>query len=335
MHIVIRADGGPEIGYGHLVRSGALAEEMLDRGHAVTIATTTPQHARKSFPNAADGVDLPARDDPTPFVSWIETTGPDVAFTDAYPINTAYQRAVRERLPLAVLQDDACHAVCADLFVNGNLYAADLEYEFLGPKPEVCLGPRYVLLRSVIRDRLNEEPPWREPPERAIVTMGASDIAELTPTVVRAFDGLNLRVDAIVGPGFSKTQEQEVKTAADDVSADVRVARDPDNLEERMFQADFAVTTASSTTYELLALGTPIVSVPVADNQKLIAGVLRQRDAATVLERDTDIDSLQRAIKKYFSDSDLREERQELGRELIDGKGTERIANEVDYIIET
>ena len=25
MHVVIRADGGPDIGYGHLVRTGALA----------------------------------------------------------------------------------------------------------------------------------------------------------------------------------------------------------------------------------------------------------------------------------------------------------------------
>jgi hypothetical protein len=29
MHLAIRADGGPEIGYGHLVRSGALAEESV------------------------------------------------------------------------------------------------------------------------------------------------------------------------------------------------------------------------------------------------------------------------------------------------------------------
>jgi spore coat polysaccharide biosynthesis predicted glycosyltransferase SpsG len=28
MHLAIRADGGPAIGYGHLVHSGALAEEM-------------------------------------------------------------------------------------------------------------------------------------------------------------------------------------------------------------------------------------------------------------------------------------------------------------------
>lgn len=48
-----------------------------------------------------------------------------------------------------------------------------------------------------------------------------------------------------------------------------------------MFQADIAVSTAN-TTYELLALGTPFVSVPVVANQESIAGALRERDTASV-----------------------------------------------------
>lgn len=74
-------------------------------------------------------------------------------FTDAYPVETAYQQAVREHASLAVLQDDAQHAICAELFVNGNLYRADLEYGFVGKSPEACLGTDYVLLREEIRAR--------------------------------------------------------------------------------------------------------------------------------------------------------------------------------------
>jgi spore coat polysaccharide biosynthesis predicted glycosyltransferase SpsG len=328
-HLAIRADGGPEIGYGHLVRSGALAEELLARGHDVTVATATPQSAGEVFPDAAAVVDLPARDDPAPFVSWIESAEPDIAYTDAYPIDTAYQQAVRERVPLAVWQDDARHAVCADLFVNGNLYAPDLDYEFVGDPPETCLGTEYVLLRQQIRDLLPEDPPWRDPPEWAIVTMGASDTEELTPTVVRAFDGLNLQVDAIVGPGCSDQQERTTRDVATTVSAEVRVVRDPDDLPERMFQADIAVSTASSTTYELLALGTPLVTVPVADNQEPIATALRERDAAAVLNRGTDYEALREAIEMYQSDSTVRGNRSKRGRELVDGGGVERVGAEL------
>jgi len=329
MHVAIRADGGPEIGYGHLVRSGALTEEILTCGHTVTVATTTPRPAQDIFPDAVEAVELTARGDPTPFVEWLETATPDIAYTDAYPIDTGYQRTVRDRVPLAVLQDDARHAVCADLFVNGNLYAADLDYEFVGNEPETCLGPDYVFLRSEIRALSNRDPPWRDEPERAIVTMGGSDMANRTPTVIRAFDGFDLQVDAIVGPGFSEKQEQEIRRAASEVSPDVHIARDPDDLPERMFRAEFAVSTSSSTTYELLALGTPIVSQPVADNQEPIANALRERDAAIVLDREDGISEFRRAIERYVTDATLRRKRQNLGCELVDGRGTERVCAEL------
>jgi UDP-2,4-diacetamido-2,4,6-trideoxy-beta-L-altropyranose hydrolase len=329
MQIVIRVDGGADIGYGHLIRSGALAEELLARDHTVTVATTTPEPATAVLSERIELVTLRSRSDPDPFIRWLETASPDVVFTDAYPVDTAYQRAVRDRVPVAVWQDDSRYAVCADLFVNGNLYAADLDHEFVGHPPQTCLGPDYVLLREEIRARAEEEVPWRETPKRAIVTMGGGDVAGLTPTAVRAFDGFDLRVDAIVGPGCSETQEREIHAAASDCSADVRVNRDPEDLVERMARADFAVSTASTTTYELLAVGTPIVSIPVVDNQRLIADALRKRDLATVLQRDSGREAFRSAIEGYVTDAERRRRRQRQGRRLVDGEGSTRVCAEV------
>lgn len=334
MHLTIRVDGGPEIGYGHLNRSNALVEEVLSRGHGVSVATTTPQPARSVFPDAVDISELPSRGDPESFVDWLDTNSPDAVFADSYSVDTEYQRAIRALVPLTVLQDDDRHAVCADLFVNGNLYAADLKYEFFGQEPKTCLGTDYVLLRSEIRDLAIDDPPWREHPERALVTMGGSDIADLMPTVVRAFDGFGIHVDAIVGPGFSEALERSVHTAAEEVSTDVAVARDPDDFVERMFQSDFAVSTASTTTYELLALGSPIVSVPVVDNQELVAQSLRESDAATVIERGAGDAAFRHAIEEYMSNSTLRRERRERGRRLVDGCGTGRVVTKICDLVD-
>ena len=236
MHVGIRADGGPEIGYGHLMRTGALATELLDRDATLNIATTTPTPAREVFPPAVDVIELPSRADPDPFIEWLDTAKPDIVVTDAYPVDTNYQQAVRDRVPLVVLQDDARHAVCADVFTNGNLYGPELDYEFVGQPPKQCLVADYVLLRPEIQARAAGEPPWRGSPERAIIMMGGSDLAELTPTVVRAFDGFDLTVDAIVGPGCSQTQEQAVRTAASESSTTVEVSRDPVDLVDRFHQ---------------------------------------------------------------------------------------------------
>lgn len=294
-------------------------------GQTVTVATTTPESAQAVFPDRVEIHNLPSRGDPTPFVKWLETTAADVVFTDAYPVDTGYQQAVRQQAPLAVLQDDARHAVCADLFINGNLYAPDQTYEFVGDPPRTCLGTEYVLLRREIRDRAATEPPWRDKPERAIVMMGGSDIGGLTPTAVRAFDGLNLRVDAIVGPGCSTAQEWAVRTAATEVNHEVRVTRDPDDLVDRMLAADIGVSTASSATYELLALGTPLVSIPIVDNQKPIAAALSQRDAAVVLQRGDGEDAFRNGIRMYVRDTELRRRRHQRGRQLVDGSGTSRV----------
>jgi spore coat polysaccharide biosynthesis predicted glycosyltransferase SpsG len=211
--------------------------------------------------------------------------------------------------------------------VNGNLYAPDLDYEFVGERPELCLGTDYVLLRSEIRDRAAGEPPWREQPERAIVTMGGTDAANLTPTVLRGFDESHICVDAIVGPAFSSQQEQEIERVVSRMSADVRVARDPDNLPERMFRADFAVSTASTTTYELFALGTPVVSVQVVDNQRLIATALQDRNLATVLDHDTSTDRVRKAVETYVADTEFRRDRRDRGRALVDGQGIDRVTS--------
>jgi spore coat polysaccharide biosynthesis predicted glycosyltransferase SpsG len=162
--------------------------------------------------------------------------------------------------------------------------------------------------------------------------MGGSDSAELTPTIVDAFDGFDITVDAVVGPGFSTQQEAEVRQAAADISATVRVNRDPSDLVARMHQADFAVSTASSTVYELLALWTPIICQPVADNQIPISTALDQKDAAIVLDQDAERHEHHTAIGRYITSPTLRETRQNRGRELVDTAGSIRVANAVKEI---
>jgi spore coat polysaccharide biosynthesis predicted glycosyltransferase SpsG len=328
MHVVIRADGGSAIGYGHLVRTGALSSELLDCSHEVTYATTTPEHVREVCPADVDTVNLHTRDDPEPVRKFIHDHA-DVTVVDSYLADGTYQERLREFSPLVVVTDDTRHRIAADILVNGNLYAPDLDYDVISAEPRWCLGPEYLLLRPEITEYASIDPPWRETPTRAIVIMGGSDIAELTPTVIRAFDGFDLRVDAIVGPGCTTEQEQAIHNAATACSADVRVARDPDDLVERMTQADFGVSTASSTTYELLTLGTPIVSIPVADNQEPIAAALQKRDLATVLDRAAGQQAFQTAIAEYMTDSERRSERRQRGRELVDGKGVERIITHI------
>lgn len=331
MDVVVRADGGPSIGYGHLVRTSALSEKLLARGHNVTYATATPDQVRETCSDAVSVTELTSPSDPADLIQYLQKSV-DVTIIDSYKANVEYQGRVRRVTPLVVITDDTLHAVSADIVVNGNIYAEDLSYEIQGGNPKWCLGPDYVLLRKEITRLAERTPPWRNPPERAIVTMGGSDVANVTPDAVRAFDGVDLRVDVVVGPGFSN--EDEIRTVAEGVTADTRVVRDPPNLPDLMFAADFAVSACGSTTYELLALGTPFVGSVQAENQRPIAEALHEDELAAVIDTTPSVDQFSRAIREIVGDVDRRRAYRSRGRDLIDGHGAVRVVNELEQLTE-
>lgn len=329
MHFAIRADGGPEIGYGHLVRTGALAEEMFERGHVVTVATTTPQSVREVYRDAVDVVALPARDNPAPFVSWLDSMTPDAVFTDAYPVDTEYQRAVRERVPLAVLQDDARHAVCADLFVNGNLYAANLNYEFVGEEPIKCLGIEYLLLREPFQTLAAESHSFPSRVSNVLVTMGGVDKDNRTPTVLAGLDELGIKITAIIGPGFEN--EDEIRQIASHMNTAITILEDPDSLPALFLEADLSVCTLGTTAYEFLATQTPIIGIP--DNQTPIDMALDTRDAAVVLPREPRPDDVNDAVSRVMSNIELRRSLWQAGSNLISGRGPANVLEAIEQLV--
>jgi UDP-2,4-diacetamido-2,4,6-trideoxy-beta-L-altropyranose hydrolase len=325
MHVVIGADGGPDIGYGHLVRTGALAEKLLSRGHEVTYATTTPRYVGEVCPGGVDTVELDSRTAPDELAAVVQR-GVDVTVLDSYEADAEYQQRVRRETPLVVVADDTRHAVCADVLVNGNLYADSLEYDVVGSEPTWCLGPEYVLLREEIQTLAGEGLVCRETAERAVVTFGGSDVANLTPAAVRAFDGLPVAVTAVLGPGVS--DDSSVRAAASDVDVSVSVLRDPPDFAGVLHDADFAVSACGSTTYELLALGTPMVCTPVVENQKRIATALSERDLAKVVDAESFRVEVHRAVRQYARNATPRCERARRGQNLVDGRGAERVCRQ-------
>lgn len=323
MDVCIRADGGSQIGYGHLVRTGALAEEFLSAGHRVHSLTLTPDPAREVYPDAVDVVALESTSEMDDLWRAIERIRPSVVVTDSYEIGTDYQRQLAESVPtLAIVLDDTRHEVCADVLINGNVYARELEYDWTGTEPRWCLGLDYLLIRQSFRKRACEQPPWNETPQSALVIMGGSDINNATPAAIRAFDGGDVTVNVVVGPGFDN--QREIEKAVSETNATVELLYDPDDLVDRMMEADLAVSAAGSTIYELLATGTPTIGIPQADNQEPIADALSRRDAIVAL------DSVERAplsasIDELLQSSQRRQSLREKGRALVDCRGTKRV----------
>lgn len=324
MRLAVIADGGSEIGYGHLMRTNSLAQEALANGDEVTYLTRTPKETESVVGSDVTVVETETHDRA---VRWVHENSVDAIVTDSYDVDTELQKRLSRITSLAVISDDTRHALSCDIAINGNAHAPELDYEWLDDEPEWLLGTDYLLMRKMFRELADETPPWRDPPERALVTFGGSDVNNVTPDVIRAFDGFDLSVDVIIGPGFEN--EDEIKTAVQETDAEFDCLRDPDNLPRRMFEADLAVSATGSTVYELLVTGTPTIGMPQAANQRLIANALE----GTILtcRRDGEItDNICLLVHDLASKTAMRKTMRETGRNMVDGDGTRRVYEKLE-----
>jgi len=94
-----------------------------------------------------------------------------------------------------------------------------------------------------------------------------------------------------------------------------------------MAKADLAIGGGGTTTWERLCLGLPSLVITLADNQKPIVDILHRRGLLYWLghSREVTLDLLQHTLKGII-ESNLEKDWSERCRQIVDGKGTQRIA---------
>lgn len=332
MQFAIRADGSHEIGLGHLYRSSIVAAELADRGHAVTILTQTPSHAGRATPEGVAVESLPAEGERSAVTDWIESNDVNAIVTDTYDIDIDYQRQLGETgSAVTVILDDTRFRIQADMVVNGNVYAPELEYDWEGNEPEWCLGTDYLLLREPFRTYASEHRSFPDSVDDIVVTMGGVDRENRTPAVLRALDRFDLHTTVIIGPGFETGDE--IRATAAHCSSSVTVLEDPEDLPQHFHQADLAVCTLGTTTYELLATQTPIVGIP--DNETPIPAALDELDAAIILPQTPTAEDVSAGVSRVLEDTELRRQLWRAGGKLVTGEGASNVADAVEASVDS
>lgn len=323
MRVAIRADGGPSIGFGHLVRTGAVAAECLHRGDTVVYFTTTPDSVSTTLPDSIMVESLDTADDPAEVAQAMDEYSIDTLFIDLFEADTAYQQTLSQSDSRIVVRHNYLnHAVCCDILVYGDLHAPNLDYEWVGTKPEFLLGPDYVLLREQFREAARKEPNWRPNPIQALITMGGSDVSNTTPDAMETFHDFDGTVDVVIGPGFTNTEE--IERTAESLPTRFNLLHSPDNMAELMQQADIAVSTVGGTVFELLATRTPFVGIPQVENQMQRAEALRRNDLARIVTTE---DAIVSEVEMLVEDDKKRRQLFERMAGVVDGDGAKRVRN--------
>ena len=337
--LLLRADAGPQIGMGHVMRCLALAEPWLQAGSAVSLLTTAPSPALRT---RTESLGVSVRE-----LSTMPGGSTDAAETnalaqslraawlvlDGYHFDAAYQRAVKAAGIRLLVFDDTAHAAhySADFILNQNLGATAALYPHREATTHLLLGPRFVQLRGEFLkcSRRGEEadgacsgnpPPHVGGYPRVMVTLGGSDPDNITAQVLSALRTIpNLAADIILGPANPHAAGLQSLLTLHPSPFTLHLA--PPNLPALMSRADSAICAGGTTAWELSFLGVPMLVLVLAENQRTNAERLAQTGAAI----HTSISKLADNLRSLLADAPRRAEMSRRARALVDGLGTFRV----------
>ena len=329
--IIFRADGGTDVGMGHVVRSLALAE-MLKSEFTIVFAIKKPEASILSKIKSVtqEIIVLPETTDMLLDVSEFKKhlKKEDVVVLDGYLFKTEYQKEIKSIANKLVVIDDlhAWHQV-ADVVINyaDNIKLSDYSAE---PYTEFCLGLDYVLLRmEFFRNPVAKSSVKNI--KKVLISMGASDIHNLTKKYSEALceiAGIE-EIHLLLG---SVNKKADTFIEETNQAGNIKIVRHidipADELVKLISNCDLAVCPASTISLECCAVGIPLISGFTSDNQ---LGILESLKAKEVVINTGDlisneIENFKSTVMDLIKDPEKMNRMLSQQKKLIDGKSPQR-----------
>ncbi len=205
------------------------------------------------------------------------------------------------------------------------------------PGAQLLLGRKYAIVRSVFRRQRQVRSSDPQGSYRGIVALGEDDFAG--QSLVRTQELLaTSRVDKLsVMVRSHHHQLDELKTLAEKHKARLEVLTEPSEIGTRLPRAHFALTGGDGLSLEMACVGVPQLVITQHARHAANAKKLDEEGAATnlgTIEQATP-GALRDAVNYVLDDQLERMGMARCGRQLIDGKGPDRIVNGLEILIHT
>lgn len=327
--VVFRADGGPGIGMGHLVRSMALAAELRQRGWRTWLASRElPSAYGEEVARAGCGLIQLQGDLDNEFAIMSGSLGGRVDWIvlDHYELGSEWlERALRIAEARLVLDDLHDRAIMCEMIVNPWYVDGRRTYAELAPGARALLGPSFALTRSAFL-RARQLAPERTFAEvrRILISLGATDPGATAGRVVDEVRSVvpSAQIDVLLGPAASSASAVSGRG--------INVAVDPPDVPDLMLKADLAVGAGGGMTWERCEMGLPSLVVAVAANQREQSEMVAAAGAARYLGPLADVGpgAIAAGVAGLL-DPDVRRAMAERARQLVDGLGCVRVADQM------
>lgn len=339
--LLIRADGGAEIGIGHVMRCLALAQGWQQRGgqalFAFAISVPTLDWRLQS-----EGMDfvhcaaVPGSPEDAAFtVALARARGASWIVADGYHFGEAFQLHIKKAGLRLLVLDDYGHAVRyhADLILNQNPHAHEGIYQQRAPYTQLLFGPQFALLRREFLSWRYWQRKTRVKSRKVLITLGGADPENVTGRILemlKPIDDLDIKVVI----GMSNPHLENLKAMIADHQPSVALIVNATNMPQLMAWADMAIAAAGSTSWELAFMGLPSIALVLAENQTEIAAALQTHGCAVNLgwSHQVQEEQLQSELAWLVRDEMRRQKMSDAGRRWVDGNGVGRVIETLQRI---
>lgn len=264
--IFFRADAGVRIGYGHFIRTLALADMLRDDFDCTFFTQSPSEYQQRETEKVCSLVALPS--DNSKFEKFLDCLkGEEIVVLDNYFYTSEYQKQIKEKgCKLVCIDDMHDKHYYADVVINHGL--TDGRLFDVEPYTRLCLGFDYALLRKPFIQASSTA----KNPNSWFISFGGTDYFNLTEKYLSILqqDDRVKTVTVVVGDAcqyIEDLQNYDKATIFKNLTAS-RMARE-------MQRAEYAILPCSTVCIEALACGCKVAAGYFVDNQKEFAYSLK------------------------------------------------------------
>ena len=344
LKLLIRADAGPHSGTRHVQRMITLGRSWSRFGDVAFVHGVLPDSlARKikqqgfqvhEIPNShADAHDV------SDTCEIADSFEPDWIALDGPRFDNSYQRLIAQQPARMLVVDDANHGYHQD---------ADLVLRDSPDQPFCCpdhstdlfqlTGPEFALVQSALPGEKKASKHIFAQARRILVAFSGPDVENHALRVLQLLSDIaqsRMMVDCVIDSDF--LHRKKLDEFKRETNMNLRIHRNSDRMLTLLQHADLSITDGNSC-YLAAHCGVPAIVVKSGANQRLSATTLDESGTMISLAdlpgikvpRTCETNILpHRLIRRLVNNSNLRKQMSDLGKQLVDGFGADRVARKM------
>lgn len=266
IEIAYRADGGADIGFGHLMRVKALADILgRERGlfkHTLVTKTDSSnltEELKRCFNSI---VLIDDEEDDFKNCKKLNRIAFDSIVLDGYDLTLDYQKQLTFLDTTTYLVSDYPSKTAVDVVISPNGGLNPLEYE-AQDSTQFYLGAEYAPIQKTFLNTLR-----CDKQNEVFICFGGSDPADYTRKIIRNLSDYPLKLSIVVGKLYKYTDELKKELKSANIQSEVYSNISAEQMKVLMCRAEVGITSASTIAYEFLSQNHKLFILQTADNQK-------------------------------------------------------------------